>query len=88
MVDASATWCQVRGRWLRYDHTAVAGYQMAGDQSCVLTFEAIDPLRLYGPSAWCHAVLFAYLRYGPAWPIAPFLQPVRLAAQHVPTVPQ
>ena len=80
VVDATATWCQVRGRWLRYDHAAVVAYQVA-DQSSVLTFEAIDPLRLHGPSAWCHAVLFAYLRYGPAWQTVPFLQPLRQAAQ-------
>jgi hypothetical protein len=88
VVDTTATWCQVRGRWLRYDHSAVAGYQMVGDQSCVLTFEAIDPLRLYGPSAWCHAVLFAYLRYGPAWQSAPFLHPVRQAATQIAAVPR
>ena len=80
VVDATATWCQVRGRWLRFDHTAVTGYQMTGDQSCVLTFATTDPLRLYGPSAWCHAVLFAYLRYGPAWHTTPILHPLRQAA--------
>ncbi len=83
VVDATATWCHVRGQWLRYDHTAVAGYQVTGDQSCVLTFDTIDPLRLYGPSAWCHAVLFAYLRYGPTWQTAPFLHPVRQAAAQI-----
>ncbi|MEV6922943.1 hypothetical protein AB0M46_00315 [Dactylosporangium sp. NPDC051485] len=88
VVDPNATWCQVRGRWLRYDHTAVAGYQMVADQSCVLTFETIDPLRLSGPSAWCHAVLFAYLRYGTAWQTAPFLLPVREAARQVTPLPR
>jgi hypothetical protein len=87
VVDATATWCQVRGRWLRYDHTAVVAYQVA-DQSSVLTFKAIDPLRLSGPSAWCHAVLFAYLRYGAAWQSAPFLHPVREAATQMATVPR
>ena len=80
VVDATATWCQVRGRWLRFDHTAVTGYQMIGNQSCVLTFATTDPLRLCGPSAWCHAVLFAYLRYGSAWQTAPILHAVRQAA--------
>jgi hypothetical protein len=80
VVDTTATWCQVRGQWLRFDHAAVTGYQMTGDQSCVLMFATTDPLRLYGPSAWCHAVLFAYLHYGPAWQNAPLLQPIRQAA--------
>lgn len=87
VVDASATWCLVRGQWLRFDHHAVTGFQMSADQSCILTFATLDPLRLHGPSAWCHAVLFAYLRDGASWQTAPFLQPVRLAAAQMATVP-
>jgi hypothetical protein len=45
-----------------------------------LTFATTDPLRLYGPSAWCHAVLFAYLHDGPAWQNTPLLHPIRQAA--------
>src|SRR5207248_8970727 len=82
VVDTTATWCQVRGRWLRYDHAAVVSYQVA-DQSSVLTFETIDPLRLSGPSAWCHAVLFAYLRYGPGWQSAPLLHVIRQVTQQL-----
>jgi hypothetical protein len=83
VVTANTTWCQVRGRWLRFDHNAVVQYQVTADQSCILTFgdSDIPPLRLYGPSAWCHAVLYAYLRYGTGWQNAPFLSPLQQAAQ-------
>jgi hypothetical protein len=82
VVTTTGTWCQVDGRWLYFDHNAVTDYRI-GDQCCVLTFSDTSPLRLYGPSAWCHAVLYAYLRYGPAWQAAPFLYPVRRAAQQL-----
>ncbi|XVU24206.1 hypothetical protein ACQPZJ_44410 [Actinoplanes sp. CA-054009] len=86
VVDDRATWCQVRGQWLRFDHHAVTGFQMSADQSCILSFATLDPLRLHGPSVWCYAVLFAYLCDGAAWQMAPFLQPVRLAAQQMAAV--
>jgi hypothetical protein len=84
VVTATTTWCEVSGRWLAFDHTSVVEYRLGADQSCVLTFPDVVPVRLHGPSAWCHAVLFAYLRYGPwAWQSAPFLHPVRQAAQQL-----
>jgi len=86
VVTATTTWCQVSGRWLRFDHDSVVEYRLGADQSCVLTFADVMPVRLHGPSAWCHAVLYAHLRYGPtAWQTAPFLWPLRHAAQRVPT---
>lgn len=88
VVDASSTWCLVRGQWLRFDHHAVTGYQVTADQSCILTFATIEPLRLHGPSAWYHAVLVAYFGNGAAWQMAPFLQPLRQAAQRKATVPR
>ncbi|MFS8480237.1 MAG: hypothetical protein FWJ93_15000 [Micromonosporaceae bacterium] len=87
VVTKSATWCNVDGTWRVFYHHAVLGYVMDGPSS-VLTFADIEPLRLAGPSAWCHAVLFTYLRYGAAGlRDAPFLQPVRAAASAVPLVP-
>jgi hypothetical protein len=89
VVTATATWCEVGGRWLRFDHNAVMEYRMGADQSCILTFGDAVPLRLYGPSAWCHAVLFAYLRYAaPGWQTAPFLHPLRQAAQQLLNAPR
>lgn len=73
VVTATSTWCAVAGRWLCFDHHAVTNYQLS-DDSCILTFDQTPPLRLDGPSAWCHAVLYAYLRHGPAWQNAPFLR--------------
>lgn len=87
VVNASTTWCEVSGRWLRFDHNTVVEYRLDADQSCILTFANVVPLRLSGPSAWCHAVLYAYLRYGAAWQTAPFLQPIRQAAQQLVTAP-
>lgn len=84
VVTATATWCQTGGRWLRFDHDTVVEYRLGADESCVLTFADVVPVRLYGPSAWCHAVLYAYLRYGPGWQTAPFLHPLRQAAQRIP----
>ena len=62
--------------------TMLARERQSADQSCILTFADIEPLRLHGPSVWCHAVLFAYLRYGPAWQTAPFLHPLRQAGHY------
>ena len=88
VVTATTTWCRVRGRWLRFDHDAVMDYRLEADQSCILSFADIVALRLHGPSAWCHAVLFAYLRYGPAaWQTAPFLHPLRQVAQQFANAP-
>lgn len=84
VVTATTTWCQVSGRWLAFDHTSVVDYQLVADNCCILTFPDVVPMRLHGPSAWGHAVLFAYLRYGPrAWQSAPFLHPVRQAVQQL-----
>ena len=83
VVTATTTWCVLGGRWLRFDHDTVVEYRLGADQSCILTFPDVVPVRLHGPSAWCHAVLFAYLRYGAAWQSAPFLHPVRHAAQQL-----
>jgi hypothetical protein len=84
VVTATTTWCQVQGVWLRFDHSGVVGYRVDTDRSCVLAFAGdVAPLRLYGRAAWCHAVFFAYLRCGPTWPTAPFLDPIRRAAQGV-----
>ncbi len=89
VVTATTTWCVVDGRWLHFDHEAVMQYQLTADQSCVLTFSDTDPLRLHGPSVWCHAVLFAYLRYGAdSWQNAPFPIPLREAARHIGRVPR
>ncbi|WP_281901567.1 hypothetical protein [Phytohabitans aurantiacus] len=87
VVTATTTWCKVSGRWLGFDHDRVMEYRIGVDQSCILAFRDVAPVRLHGPSAWCHAVLFAYLRYGPrSWQNAAFLRPVRLAAQRVAAV--
>lgn len=76
VVTPTATWCCVNGRWLRFDHAAVVEYSLDG-AACILTFTDAEPLRLAGPSAWCHAVLFAYLRNGPhSWQDALFLHPL------------
>jgi hypothetical protein len=84
VVTATTTWCQVSGRWLAFDHNTVMAYWIGADQSCILRFRDVAPLRLQGPSAWCHAVLFAYLRYGSqTWQNAAFLHPVREAAQRL-----
>lgn len=81
VVTAPSTWCRIGSGWLRFDHTAVLDYRLDGEQSCVLGFVDAVPLRLSGPSAWCHAVLYAYLRYGPGWQTAPFLHPLRPATR-------
>jgi len=89
VITATATWCEVGGRWLRFDHTSVMEYRLNADQSCILTFCDAVPMRLHGPSAWCHAVLFAYLRYGAgAWQRAPFLHPLRQAGQQLHNAPR
>jgi len=81
VVTSTATWCQGGGWWLCFEHAAVEQYMLDANQSCILTFRDTDPLRLHGPSAWCHAVLFTYLRYGAgALQTAPFLYPLRQAA--------
>jgi hypothetical protein len=52
----------------------------------VLTFADVEPLQLAGPSAWCHAVLFAYHRYGAEeWHRAEFLTPVGAATHQLGT---
>jgi hypothetical protein len=83
VVTATSTWCQLGGRWVCFDHHAALGYQVEGAQACVMTFADTVPLQLRGPSAWCHAVLYAYLRYGPGWHAVEFLHPIRHAAQQM-----
>ncbi|WKU03390.1 hypothetical protein [Micromonospora sp. HUAS LYJ1] len=49
----------------------------------VLLFADTEPLRLNGPAAWLHAVLFAYFRFGAsALTTATFLLPI--GATHAP----
>lgn len=79
VVTATTTWCEISGRWLRFDHDAVMEYLPAAD-SLIMTFADTEPVRLVGSGALCHAVLFAYLRFGePAWRSAPFLGPIAAA---------
>lgn len=79
VVTATTTWCAIGGRWLRFDHDAVMEYLPAAD-SLIMTFADVEPVRLVGPAALCHAVLFAYHRFGePAWRSAPFLAPIAAA---------
>jgi hypothetical protein len=83
VVTPTTTWCQVRGRWLAFEHAAVMEYTLTGP-NCVMTFADTEPLRLSGPSAWCHAVMFAYARYGAQhWQDAPMLDPLRRAVHAV-----
>lgn len=88
VVTDTATWCELGDRWLRFDHDTVMEYRVGADQSCILTFPQVVPLRLHGPSAWCHAVLFAYLRYGRACQSASFLDPIRRSAQQLTNAPR
>jgi hypothetical protein len=83
VVTATSTWCQVGGRWICFDHRAVLDYQIDGGQACVMAFADTVSVRLYGPSAGCHAVLYAYLRHGPGFHAVPFLHPIRQAVQHI-----
>jgi hypothetical protein len=80
LVTDSSTWCRVDGRWQEFAHASVVEYT-ATAMACVLAFPDVEPLMLAGPSAWCHAVLFGYFRYGPErWQDSPFLAPMRRAA--------
>ncbi|WP_433386865.1 hypothetical protein [Micromonospora sp. KLBMP9576] len=79
IVTSTTTWCCLSGRWLAFDHDVVLSYSIDG-LNCILSFADVEPLRLSGPSIWCHAVMFAYARYGPSqWQQAPFLHPLREA---------
>ncbi|WP_433529382.1 hypothetical protein ACQPYA_24215 [Micromonospora sp. CA-263727] len=79
VLTATTTWCSLGGRWLAFDHGAAVEYSINGPNA-VLSFADVEPLRLTGPSVWCHAVMFAYARYGPGqWQQAPFLHPLREA---------
>jgi hypothetical protein len=81
IVTASATLCAVNGRWLEFPHNAVVEYYLTGCH-CILTFAEVGPLCLSGPSAWCHAVLFAYHQYdSDRWQSAYFLREVASAAR-------
>jgi hypothetical protein len=79
VVTASATWCCVDGRWLAFDHAAVMEYHLNG-AACILGFAEVEPLMLAGPSAACHAVIFAYLSGGASWQQMPFLHAITAAA--------
>lgn len=83
VVTATSTWCDIGRHWLCFDHHAALDYQIVGEEGCAMTFADTVPLQLQGPSAWCHAVLYAYLRYGPGWQAAPFLHPICQAAQQI-----
>jgi len=84
IVTDRSTWCRVgSGRWLEFVHQAVVNYEVDGSD-IVMTFADAEPLRLTGPSAWLHAVIFARLRLGPQrWRNVPWLYPLQIAAtQH------
>jgi hypothetical protein len=90
VVTATTTWCCVEGKWLHFDHTAVADYAIDPQgPAVVMTFVGVAPLRLTGPEAWYHAVLFAYFRYGQqALQQTPFLHPLAAESrEHVPVAP-
>ncbi|WP_349879519.1 hypothetical protein ABIH81_06770 [Micromonospora sp. HUAS YX12] len=77
VLTPTRTWCYSFGRWLSFDHTAVMEYHL-DPHGVVLLFADTEPLRLTGPGAWLHAVLFAYFRFGaPALTTATFLLPIR-----------
>ncbi|MFD6752284.1 hypothetical protein [Micromonospora gifhornensis] len=81
ILTPTTTWCCLGGLWLAFDHDVVMGYSVDG-MNALLTFPDVEPLRLGGPSVWCHAVMFAYARFGPdQWQMAPFLHPVREAVE-------
>lgn len=81
VVTPTTTWCCVNGQWLAFDHDAALEYVLDGP-ACILTFAGVEPLRLWGPSAWCYAIMYAYARYGPRrWQDAPFLHPIREVAR-------
>ncbi|GAA2183490.1 hypothetical protein [Micromonospora lupini] len=77
VLTPTRTWCYASGQWLSFDHAAVMEYHL-DHQSVVLIFANSEPLRLSGPAAWAHAVLFAYFRLGAqSLATAPFLMPIR-----------
>ncbi|SCE66474.1 hypothetical protein GA0074695_0144 [Micromonospora viridifaciens] len=77
VLTPTRTWCYSFGRWLSFDHAAVMEYHL-DPHGVVLLFADTEPLRLTGPAAWLHAVLFAYFRFGvPALTTAAFLVPIR-----------
>ncbi|WP_052503942.1 hypothetical protein [Micromonospora haikouensis] len=63
VLTPTRTWCYSFGRWLSFEHTAVMEYHL-DPHGVVLLFADTEPLRLTGPAAWLHAVLFAYFRFG------------------------
>ncbi|MET7706025.1 hypothetical protein [Micromonospora sp. NPDC005413] len=63
VLTPTRTWCYASGQWLSFDHAAVMEYHL-DHQGVVLNFANSEPLRLSGPAAWAHAVLFAYFRFG------------------------
>ncbi|MGC4851815.1 hypothetical protein ACLQ24_00095 [Micromonospora sp. DT4] len=77
VLTPTKTWCYASGRWLSFDHAAVMEYHL-DHHGVVLLFADSEPLRLTGPAAWVHAVLFAYFRFGAqALATATFLLPIR-----------
>ncbi|MEV0392167.1 hypothetical protein [Polymorphospora rubra] len=84
VLTPTATWCNVSGLWLRFDHAAVMEYHL-DNFGAALIFADCEPLRLNGPPAWAHAVLFGYFRFGaPALATLPFLSPIRAALSPTP----
>ncbi|MFY1702881.1 hypothetical protein ACN28G_14225 [Micromonospora sp. WMMA1923] len=76
VVTPTRTWCYSYGRWLAFHHTGVLEYHL-DPHGVVLLFADTEPLRLTGPAAWLHAVLFAYFRSGAsALTTATFLLPI------------
>ncbi|MEU8259460.1 hypothetical protein AB0C02_02375 [Micromonospora sp. NPDC048999] len=85
VLTPTRTWCGVSGRWLSFDHAAVMEYHL-DNYGAVLTFADSEPLRVNGPAAWAHAVLFGYFRFGAhALATLPFLEPIRAALSAPPS---
>ena len=86
-LTPTATWCRLdhpggrSGVWHAFAHTDLAGYHLDGDTAILLP-HASAPRALTGPAAWAHAVLLAYLHPPtPDWREAPWLAPIRAAAE-------
>ncbi|PSK66701.1 hypothetical protein B0E53_01342 [Micromonospora sp. MH33] len=85
VLTPTRTWCHSFGRWLSFDHAAVREYHLDA-HGVVLLFADSEPLRLTGPAAWLHAVLFAYFRFGAqALTTATFLLPIRATQSPAPS---
>ncbi|MGC4895539.1 hypothetical protein [Micromonospora sp. DT31] len=88
VLTPTRTWCQTGGRWLSFHHSGVLEYHL-DQHGVVLVFGDTEPLRLTGPTAWVHAVLFAYFRFGAsALPTTAFLLPIRALPTPASTPPR